>query len=91
MPQRDTIVRLIIEVVADISGTNIGDLAESTRLLDEVGLDSLACAELIERVRASCDLSFETSTALRFDVLTTVASLGDFLTAQSSSRSNTLD
>lgn len=75
------IVDIICACVAEVANIPLGAVTAETLLLDELGLDSLACVELLMCVQTIADIEFDQEQALRAKVLHNAKTLAEYIHA----------
>ena len=80
-PERARIVSAITTVLAQVLDYDLPELTESSRLFDELGLDSTGVFELLMQLEEALEVEFDTDN-LEMAHFETVASLADFVVAE---------
>ncbi|MET1073843.1 MAG: acyl carrier protein [Umezawaea sp.] len=80
-PERARIVSAITSVLAQVLDYDLPELTESSRLFDELGLDSTGVFELLMQLEEALEVEFDTDN-LEMAHFETVASLADFVVAE---------
>ncbi|MGW4424421.1 acyl carrier protein [Streptosporangium sp. NPDC004631] len=78
-PQK--IVPVIVAALADVLKRDSASITESTRLFDDLGLDSTSVLELLMRLEDEIDVEFDTDT-LEQRHFESVATLADYVSEQ---------
>jgi acyl carrier protein len=74
-----SIVDIICVCAAEVANVPINAVTAETLLLDELGLDSLACVELLMRVQVVAGMEFDQERALTTKVLHSSKSLAEYI------------
>jgi acyl carrier protein len=76
--RRDDVVRAVVTALVDAVGHELPDVDESTRLFDDLGVDSTSVLGLLMNLEDSLDIEVDTD-LLEQRHLESVAALTDFL------------
>jgi acyl carrier protein len=79
----ERVIDAIIRALARVLGDDLPELTESSRLFDEVGLDSTGVFELLMQLEELLDMEFDTDN-LEMSHFASVRSLADFVVSESS-------
>jgi acyl carrier protein len=77
----ERIVAAIVNALGRVLGDGLPELTESSRLFDDVGLDSTGVFELLMQLEELLDIEFDTDN-LQFSHFATVRSLADFVATE---------
>ncbi len=79
--ERDRVAGAVVTALTRVLGDDLPEIAEDSRLFDELGLDSTGVFELLMQLEELLDIEFDTDN-LRMEHFATVRSLADFVTTE---------